>query len=88
MPIIPSTPKLRRFGLVQNGIVLQILGFFFNEKRRKLKKKKKKKEEEGRNRAGQPPHTGRMGVAEATLGLWGWSGHLERPKKKKRGLGF
>jgi hypothetical protein len=27
MPIIPSTPKLRRFG--QNGVVLQILGFFF-----------------------------------------------------------
>jgi hypothetical protein len=34
-------------------------------------------------RGGRPPHTGCMGVAEATLGLWGWSGHPERPKKKK-----
>jgi hypothetical protein len=34
-------------------------------------------------RGGRPPHTGRMGVAEATPGLWGWSGHPERPKKKK-----
>jgi hypothetical protein len=25
-----------------------------------------------------------MGVAEATPGLWGWSGHPERPKKKKK----
>jgi hypothetical protein len=32
----------------------------------------------------RPPHTGRMGVAEATPGLWGWSGHPERPKKKKK----
>jgi hypothetical protein len=43
-------------------------------------------------RGGRPPHTGRMGVAEATPGLWGWSGHPERPKKKKKpkkmGLGF
>jgi hypothetical protein len=51
----------------------------------------------------RPPHTGRMGVAEATPGLWGWSGHpgplgVVRPprkakkKKKKKnekmGLGF
>jgi hypothetical protein len=35
-------------------------------------------------RGGRPPHTGRMGVAEATPGLWGWSGHPERPKKKKK----
>jgi hypothetical protein len=44
-------------------------------------------------RGGRPPHTGHMGVAEATPGLWGWSGHPERPKKKKKktkkmGLGF
>jgi hypothetical protein len=26
-----------------------------------------------------------MGVAKATPGLWGWSGHPKRPKKKKRG---
>jgi hypothetical protein len=104
MPIIPSTPKLRRFG--QNGVVLQILGFFFfNEKKKEIKKKKKKKKKKGEigvagatpcpkngvagpphfwPRGGRPPHTGRMGVAEATPGLWGWSGHPERPKKKKK----
>jgi hypothetical protein len=32
----------------------------------------------------RPPHTGRMGVAEATPGLWGWSGHPKRPPKKKK----
>jgi hypothetical protein len=31
-------------------------------------------------RGSRPPYTGRMGVAEATPGLWGWSGHPERPK--------
>jgi hypothetical protein len=49
-----------------------------------------------RNGVAGPPHfwpkggrTGCMGVAEATLGLWGWSGHPERPKKKKNGkMGF
>jgi hypothetical protein len=39
LSIIPSTPKLRRFG--QNGVVLQILRFFFlMKKRRKFKNKK------------------------------------------------
>jgi hypothetical protein len=63
MSIIPSTPKLRRFGLVQNDAVLgsskttplwakwrsftNFRIFFFLKKRRKLKKKKKKKEEIG-----------------------------------------
>jgi hypothetical protein len=42
MPIIPSTPKLRRFGLGQNGVVLQILGFNFFFRKNKEKKKKKK----------------------------------------------
>jgi hypothetical protein len=115
MPIIPSTPKLSRFGLVQDDAVLgsskttpfwakrhsfaNLRIFFF------LKKKKKeieKKEEIGvagatlcpKNgvvgpphfwpKGGRPPYTGRMGVAEATPGLWGWSGHPERPKKKKK----
>jgi hypothetical protein len=41
---LPFAPKLRRFGLAQNGVVLGILGFFFFlKKRRKLKKKRKKK---------------------------------------------
>jgi hypothetical protein len=32
---------------------------------------------------------GWYGVAEATPGLWGWSGHPKRPKKKKGGkMGF
>jgi hypothetical protein len=124
MPIIPFTPKRRRFG--QNGVVLQILGFFFNEKKKEIKKKKKKKR---RNRGGwshpipavflakgwsatpyrpyggglQPPLAQKMGwpnhpifgqgvVGHPIPAVWGWpkppqafgwSGHPERPKKKK-----
>jgi hypothetical protein len=44
-----------------------------------------------RNGVAGPPHfwprggrTGRMGVAEATPGLWGWSGHPKGQKKKKK----
>jgi hypothetical protein len=72
--------------------------YFFFEKKKEIKKKKKKK---GNRVAGatpflakgslRPPHTGRMGVAEPTPYLWGWSGQPERPprtKKKKKGLGF
>jgi hypothetical protein len=38
----------------------------------------------------KPPHTGSMVVAKTTPGLWGWSGHPERPprKKKKKRNGF
>jgi hypothetical protein len=120
MPIIPSTPKLRCFGLVQNYAVLGLSKttsfwakrrnfanfriFFFNEKKKEIKNLKKKKKGEIRGwlepplaqkmgwpdhpifwpRGGRPPHTGRMGVAEATPCLWGWSGHPERQKKKKK----
>jgi hypothetical protein len=86
MPIIPSTPKLRRFG--QNGVVLQILGFFFfNEKKKEIKKKK-----------------GEIGVAPATpYRPYGGGRSHPRPlgvvrpprkakkkkkKRKKMGLGF
>jgi hypothetical protein len=95
MSIIPSTPKLRHFGLVQNGVVLQILVFFFFEKKKEIEKKKKKKKEEKKGWL-EPPLAQKMGwpdhpifgqgVAEATPGLWGWSGHPERPKKKKKNV--
>jgi hypothetical protein len=98
---LPSTPKLRRFGLVQNDIVLHFMFFFFLKKKRKLKKKKKKGKSGwlepppsqkwgGRTTPFlakgwlRPPHTGRMGVAKATPGLWGWSGHPKRPKKERK----
>jgi hypothetical protein len=77
---LPFTPKLRRFA--QNGVVLGILGFsFFFFLKKKEGNKKKRRKKSGWLR---PPHTGRMGVAEATPGLCGWSGHPERPKKKKK----
>jgi hypothetical protein len=53
------------------------------------KKKKKKKGKMGfgllgvagsPSRAWKPPHTAGMGVAEATLGPWGWSSHHQNPK--------
>jgi hypothetical protein len=80
MPIIPSTPKLRRFGLVQNGVVLQILGFFFFKKEGIKKKKKKKRRRRGnRGVAGATPCP-EMGWSDnpifgqglAEPAVWGW----------------
>jgi hypothetical protein len=84
---LPFTPKLRRFGLAQNGIVLGILGFsffFFKKKKEIIKKKKIIKIKKGKLGWLWPPHTGCMGWPKPPPGLWGWSGHPERPHKKKK----
>jgi hypothetical protein len=72
---LPFTPKLRRFGLVQNGVVLGILGFIiiiFFKKGRKLKKKG------GEIGVAKPPHAGRMGVIRPPR-------KATKKKKKKKG---
>jgi hypothetical protein len=74
MPIIPSTPKLRRFGLVQNDVVLgktcsfANLRIFFFGKKEGIKKKKKKKKRRRRRRRRR--RRGNRGVAEPAV--WGW----------------
>jgi hypothetical protein len=78
-----ACPKRRRFA--QNGVVLAIsdFSFFFLF----FSKRKKKKGNRGWL---WPPHTAGMGWPKPPPGLWGWSGHPEKPprKKKKKRNGF
>jgi hypothetical protein len=96
MPIIPSTPKLRRFG--QNGVVLEILGFFFlMKKRRKIKIKifffKKKKKGGGEIGVAGHPIPAAWGWPKPPQAFGGGPATPKGPKKKKKntkkmGLGF
>jgi hypothetical protein len=83
-------PKLHRFGFqnynthpTQNDVILTI-NFFFPFKK-KRKKERKKDENQGLKWGGRAtPFLGKGWLEPPPQPVWGWSGHPQKAKKKKK----